>query len=719
MTPGRVLVSALFMALLLSVGAVLMLLGRPYAAAPPGMVPVAVGDLTLTPGDLIEEPDQLPDYAAMRDFFARQDTLYSALTGGAEVGFAPAPEMAAEIRVPARPRRLGDLPAPFFFQLGVGALALLIGAWIFALRPRDWGVRMFALTGLCVPVFAMAAAVYSSRFIALPGDLFRGLSGVNHLGAGVFGIGLVGLFLMYPRHLVRPVWLWVPVAVFGIGIALDLTHAVPVKLLDFIVMTQTLLALVLAVVQWVLSRRMPLDRAGLRYLVLATLIGVSCFIGLSVMPVALGLSEQGLLPQGYAFGFFLIMHLGIAMGLARYRVFELDRYAYLVWLWLGSAMLIIGLDALLLMLLHDQPWTSLGLALLVASFVYFPLRQFLFSRFVSTRSVSLAGRMPDILRVAMMPMSDGRDGAWDALLRRIWEPLSIGRPGMAEAAGVDDPSAPHAERATIAEQGLALDLPDCAGVGGRQLRYAAAGRRLFGEDDKALAATLCELVTMIRQSAAAFQRGVTTERDRISRDMHDNIGAQMLSALHSSDAGRKNELLRDALNDLRGIIDAGFTGQFNLQDLMADLRGEAMERLSDHGIRLDWQPLPLPDLPVSLAHGNTLRAVIREAVSNVIRHARCRTMRIAPELHGRELHLVLSDDGSAGASPRLGNGLENMRVRILALRGSISIVEAGPDHGFHIEILVPLDSAEPAPASGAEPAAPLSPGIGAPPPVTP
>ncbi|MEQ3625901.1 MAG: hypothetical protein ABNH26_08335 [Celeribacter sp.] len=699
MTPGRVLVTALFLALLLSIGAMLMLLGRPYAEAPPGMVPVVVGGIDVTPGDLIEEPDQLPDYGAMREFFARQDALYAALVAPeAEVGFALERGAPADEYVPLRPRRIGDLPAPFFFQLGVGALALLIGAWIFALRPRDWGVRMFALTGLCVPIFAMAAAVYSSRFIALPGGLFRGLSGVNHLGAGVFGIGLVGLFLMYPRHLVRPVWLWVPVAVFGAGIAIDLAHAVPVKLLDFVVMTQTLLALVLAVVQWVLSRRMPLDRAGLRYLVLATLIGVSCFIGLSVMPVALGLSDEGLLPQGYAFGFFLIMHLGIAMGLARYRVFELDRYAYLVWLWLGSAMLIIGLDALLLMLLHDQPWTSLGLALLVASFVYFPLRQFLFSRFVSTRSVSLGGRMPDILRVAMMPLADGRDGAWDALLRRIWEPLSIAPPDLPDGVPARAPQS----GAHIVEQGLALDLPDCAGVGGRQLRYAAAGRRLFGEDDKALAATLCELVTMIRQSAAAYQRGVTTERDRISRDMHDNIGAQMLSALHSSDAGRKNELLRDALNDLRGIIDAGFTGQFDLQELMADLRGEAMERLSDHDIRLDWQPVPLPGLPVSLAHGNTLRAVIREAVSNVIRHARCRTMRITPEVHGQNLHLVLSDDGSAAAVARLGNGLDNMRVRVLALRGSISIVEGGPDHGFHIEILVPLDATEPAATPVAE-----------------
>ncbi|MFC6762178.1 hypothetical protein ACFQFQ_28700 [Sulfitobacter porphyrae] len=62
------------------------------------------------------------------------------------------------------------------------------------------------------------------------------------------------------------------------------------------------------------------------------------------------------------------MHIGLALGIIRWRVFELDRYAYYVWVWLAGAVLIFATDLVLLLWLREQPWASLSLALLIGGF---------------------------------------------------------------------------------------------------------------------------------------------------------------------------------------------------------------------------------------------------------------------------------------------------------------------------------------------------------------
>lgn len=92
------------------------------------------------------------------------------------------------------------------------------------MRRGDWRARMFGFTAIFVPIFAQAASVYSTRLIALDGDLFRPLSQVNHFGAGAFGTALLGLFLMYPRPMFHPKWLLVPLVIYASGITLDLAY---------------------------------------------------------------------------------------------------------------------------------------------------------------------------------------------------------------------------------------------------------------------------------------------------------------------------------------------------------------------------------------------------------------------------------------------------------------------------------------------------------------
>ncbi len=182
------------------------------------------------------------------------------------------------------------------------------------------------------------------------------------------------------------------------------------------------------------------------------------------MPPALRLSNAGLVPQGYAFGFFNLMHVGLAFAVTRWRVFDLDRYAYYVWLWLVGAALILAVDLALVGWLNRQPWASLAMSLLVAGFLYFPLRQMLLRWLFTPRRATIEGHTAELLGVALTPTDVQQDRRWDALLMAIYAPAAaIERPAVA-------PAVPG-----IVENGLALDIPGAAGLAPRRLRYAAGG----------------------------------------------------------------------------------------------------------------------------------------------------------------------------------------------------------------------------------------------------
>ena len=674
-SPVTTMLGAALLALALVGAALLAATGRPLLDLPPGAQVAVIGGIELEAIDATPEPDVL-DHAGQRRLYERQDALSAAL-GRQSVSVRLADGSVIEAK--PRPRGLADLPFAFWFQIGVGLVTLLIGAWVLALRPKDWGARMFALTGVCVPVFAFAAAVYSTREIALPGATFRTLAAINQLGACSFGIGLVGLFLTYPRQLVGPAWLGAMAAAYLALAVAGVMEWLPYGTLAMIVMSQMALALALGVVQWFRARREPRDRAGLRWFLAVTLVGCSLFILTSVAPPALGLAEAGLVPQGYAFGFFAVMHVGLALGVLRYRTFELDRWAWRLWLWLGGALLVVAVDLALLGWLGSRPWASLTVALLVAGFVWFPLRQWVLERIAGRRPARTEAHVEAAMAVAFAAPAE-REGRWDAMLRAAFAPLE-------SAPAATDLAAP-----APSEDGLSLTIPPAAGCGARRLRYAQGGRRLFTPEDARVAAALARTASVALESRESHERGAAVERERIARDVHDNIGAQLMSALHAERPERKDELIRDSLADLRTIVSDGEEeGARDVAELVADLRAEAAERLAAQGIALDW---PLGDAlggHASPRLAAALRAVVREAVSNVLKHAAPTLVSVRLGNRDGALELELTDDGAGlGPAREGGAGLRNMRERATALGGSVALASSGAGQGTRLTAVLPL-----------------------------
>jgi len=187
----------------------------PARMLPPGAAVATIGDMMPEPGDLIEEPDVAESYKALSRFFERQ-ALLSRIIGREIVAITTAEPEASQVLVkPAAHRPITSLPGVFWVQLLTGLATLVIGAWVWSLRRHDAAAWLLAVAGLSIPVSAFPAAIYSSRELALPGDLFHALTAINHFGTLLFGVAMLALFLIYPRRLVSNRALWLLPIVFG------------------------------------------------------------------------------------------------------------------------------------------------------------------------------------------------------------------------------------------------------------------------------------------------------------------------------------------------------------------------------------------------------------------------------------------------------------------------------------------------------------------------
>ncbi|MCC6460392.1 MAG: tetratricopeptide repeat protein [Saprospiraceae bacterium] len=204
---------------------------------------------------------------------------------------------------------------------------------------------------------------------------------------------------------------------------------------------------------------------------------------------------------------------------------------------------------------------------------------------------------------------------------------------------------------------------------------------------------------------AELSNRLQTERLRISRDLHDNLGAELTiigsalarKATQVASPGEKQELeaigsnARQAMNQLRETIWAIRHEHFTLEQLA--------EKISDFAQRATTLPLrtQLPDGALQLSPTQTLNLyrIAQESLTNAAKHAEAKTVElrfaVAPE--GARLHMSLADDGKGIESTdaqggHSGYGLSNMQARAAELGGSLSVCQSGS--GTIVETDIPL-----------------------------
>ncbi|MBL9008869.1 MAG: hypothetical protein JNJ46_31705 [Myxococcales bacterium] len=165
------------------------------------------------------------------------------------------------------------------------------------------------------------------------------------------------------------------------------------------------------------------------------------------------------------------------------------------------------------------------------------------------------------------------------------------------------------------------------------------------------------------------------ERERIYRDLHDDIGAMLLSLAIRAKDRKDADLARSALRSLRDVVSQAGQAQLSLSDLLADFRAETLGRLADAGIPLTWQQAEeVPAIAVSASAALHVGRILREAVSNIVHHAQARAVLVAIRYVGEPqamCRICIENDGVTTPRPP-GRGMRNMQSRAALLQGSIT-----------------------------------------------
>ncbi|TDK24402.1 sensor histidine kinase [Luteimonas aestuarii] len=189
------------------------------------------------------------------------------------------------------------------------------------------------------------------------------------------------------------------------------------------------------------------------------------------------------------------------------------------------------------------------------------------------------------------------------------------------------------------------------------------------------------------------------ERERIGRDLHDLLGHTLsMVALKADLAGRLLErdaraarreiddvsrVSREALSQVRravsGIRAAGIAAELASAKLLLETDGVAFD------YRLD-RSFGDSALPVGVE--SVLALTVREAATNIQRHARAQHAHIDFGVEGGEAVLRIADDGRGGAMVP-GNGLSGMRERVEAIGGRLH-VDSSHGRGTRLEVRVPM-----------------------------
>ena len=185
------------------------------------------------------------------------------------------------------------------------------------------------------------------------------------------------------------------------------------------------------------------------------------------------------------------------------------------------------------------------------------------------------------------------------------------------------------------------------------------------------------------------------ERERIGRDLHDLLGHTLsLVALKSELASRLIErdpaaarkeiedvsgVARDALAQVRRAVSG-----IRAAGLAAELASARLLLESD-GVRFSYA---MDEVALSPEHETVLALTVREAVTNIQRHARAEGASVSLHNVGQQVSLRIEDDGRGGDIVP-GNGLCGMRERIESLGGRLR-VEAQPGQGTRVEVTFPL-----------------------------
>ncbi|MDR8409616.1 histidine kinase [Nonomuraea sp. 3-1Str] len=241
--------------------------------------------------------------------------------------------------------------------------------------------------------------------------------------------------------------------------------------------------------------------------------------------------------------------------------------------------------------------------------------------------------------------------------------------------------------AAVAVAGTAFGLPSAA-TANFTVSTLVTGLVVYG---------LVRLARQVKELQAAREElaraAVVEERLRAARDLHDLLGHSLAAILLKCELARRLDPAR-ARAELTGVIALAEQAEADLRSVSGEHRdlslaseaASARSVLSAAGVEVTVD-LAHPPLPAEAE--TVLSAVLREAVTNVLRHSSARHCAVSTALEDGVVRLRVRNDGARGARARHGSsGIGNLTTRLAALDGRLTT--AAGDGWFELEAVTPL-----------------------------
>lgn len=210
----------------------------------------------------------------------------------------------------------------------------------------------------------------------------------------------------------------------------------------------------------------------------------------------------------------------------------------------------------------------------------------------------------------------------------------------------------------------------------------------FGQEQEEMMAAFADQATLAWQLATTQrlerQLDVLADRDRIARDMHDHViqrlfavGLGLQGTIPRARSSEVQQRLADYVDDLQAIIEEIRTTIFDLHEpatgaiRLRQRLDEAIAQFSDGPLHITTQYIgPLSAVDATLA--DHAEAVVREAVSNAVRHAHATTLTVTVKVDD-ELSIEVADNGRGISERTKTGGLTNMHYRAQQVGGTFTV----------------------------------------------
>ncbi len=188
---------------------------------------------------------------------------------------------------------------------------------------------------------------------------------------------------------------------------------------------------------------------------------------------------------------------------------------------------------------------------------------------------------------------------------------------------------------------------------------------------------------------------LASERDRIMLEMHDGMGAHLVSILSMTDAEkvdvkRLKSSVKDALQDLRMMIDSMDPVENDLGLVLGMYRQRICSTLKESSVKLHWDVVDFPVMSDLTPHRvlQVLR-IVQEAVTNSLKYSGSETIRISNGVEEGHPYILVQDFGLGmkGDCINKGRGLRNMQKRAITIGADVRIQSDGS--GVTVKLLLP------------------------------